>query len=73
MISDAYIEFECDNRTCGDIERIVLPIVYSSMSGKDPHVDLRDSALEKLLPRDWSKHGDEVYCEDCAEERKKGL
>jgi hypothetical protein len=66
MISDAYVLFTCDGK-CGTNEEITLPVVYSSLSGRDPHADLRDEALASLLPRDWLMEGDKVYCEDCKE------
>lgn len=65
MISDAYVDFECD--TCGDLRQVTLPVVFSSYSGSDPHVDLRDRALAKLLPNGWVMDGDHTYCENCKE------
>ncbi len=67
MIGDAQVEFTCDE--CAYNESVTLPVVYSSMRGNDPHADLRDSALEKLLPKGWSMDGDQCYCESCTEER----
>jgi hypothetical protein len=69
MISDAYVTFTCDE--CGNEESRDLPVVYSSYAGRDPHADLRQSALDALLPRHWAQDGDNHYCEDCAIERRK--
>ena len=68
MISDAYVLFTCDK--CHESEEVMPPVVYSSMAGRDPHIDLRDSALEKCLPRRWEAVDGKHYCEDCAEEMK---
>jgi hypothetical protein len=66
MISDAYVTFTCDD--CGTDEMAILPVVYSSYSGRDPHADLRNEALEKLLPRRWKTKDGKHICEGCAEE-----
>ena len=63
MISDAYVDFECDR--CGENLQVTLPIVYSGYSGTDPHADLRDEALAELLPKGWRIEGDYTFCEDC--------
>jgi hypothetical protein len=63
MIGDAYIDFTCDNCACD--EQVSPPVVYSSMRGSDPHIDLREDALKKLLPKGWTMHGDQCYCEQC--------
>jgi hypothetical protein len=63
MISDAYVMFSCDE--CGADEEVQLPVVYSSYAGSDPHADLRDSALEKLLPKRWLERDGKHLCEDC--------
>lgn len=68
MISDAYVNFTCD--TCGADEQVTLPVVYSSYAGKDPHADLRDDALEDLLPRDWQKLDGKHFCSvECRESK----
>jgi hypothetical protein len=65
MISDAYVMFVCDK--CGSQEEVQPPVVYSSLAGTDPHIDLRDEALAHSRPRGWKVDGDKVYCEDCKE------
>lgn len=64
MISDAYVDFTCDN--CAYNEQVYPPVVFSSMRGSDPHIDLRESELVKLLPKGWTMAGDRCYCEDCS-------
>lgn len=71
MITDAFVDFICDS--CTDSEQVTLPVVYSSMAGKDPHADLRDSALEKSIPRGWVELEGKHYCEDCVAQINKSL
>ena len=67
MISDVYVDFTCDRCACD--EQVTPPVVYSSYAGSDPHIDLREGKLEKLLPKGWTMDGDQCYCEDCTEDR----
>lgn len=67
MISDAYVTFTCDE--CSTSEDMVLPVVYSSYAGRDPHCDLRDEALNESLPSGWTRDGEKHYCEGCSAER----
>lgn len=67
MISDAYIDATCDKCLCD--ETMKLPVVYSSLAGRDPHCDLRDSALEdSLRSNGWRVSDGKHYCPDCKAE-----